>query len=72
MTTNTTETTTATPDDFWGAPISIYTREQAIEDGVLVDVTEWAGSGPNGMLGGFSVPVAMTRALWWTRGPRRR
>ena len=53
-----------TPDDFWGEPISIYTREQAIEDGVLVDVSNWAGSGPDGMLGGFLVPVAVTRALW--------
>jgi hypothetical protein len=65
MTTNGTVTTTATPDDFWGAPISIYTREQAIEDGALVDVTEWASSGANGMLGGLTVPVVMTRALWW-------
>ena len=50
---------------FFGPPISIYTREQAIDDGVLVDVTDWADSGPNGMIGGFSVPVAFTRALWW-------
>jgi len=27
----------ATSDEFWGAPISVYTRAQAIEDGVLVD-----------------------------------
>jgi hypothetical protein len=64
MTTNTAETTTAMPDGFWGAPISVYTRQQAIEDGVLIDVSAWAGSGPNGMLGGFSVPVVMTRTLW--------
>ena len=57
-------TTTATPDQFWGNPISVYTRQQAIEDGVLVDVTDWASSGPDGMLGGFRVPVAMTHALW--------
>ena len=62
--TNTTEARMRTPEDFWGEPISIYTREQAIEDGVLVDVTEWASSGANGMMGGFCVPVAMTRALW--------
>jgi hypothetical protein len=50
--------------DFWGEPISVYTREQALADGVLVDVTEWASAGPNGMLGGFTLPVALTRALW--------
>src|ERR1035437_215853 len=35
-------------EDFWGPPISVYTREQAFEDGVLVDVTPWASSGPDG------------------------
>lgn len=25
--------------DFWGEPISVYTRAEAIEDGALVDVT---------------------------------
>ena len=54
----------ATDEGFWGAPISVYSREQAIEDGVLMDVTAWAGIGPEGMLGGFLVPVAITRALW--------
>ena len=49
---------------FWGEPISVYTRQQAIEDGVLVDLTTWASAGPDGMLGGFTVPVAITRALW--------
>jgi hypothetical protein len=53
-----------TADDFWGTPISVYTRQQAIEDGVLVDVSAWASSGPEGMLGGFVVPVAITQALW--------
>jgi hypothetical protein len=51
-------------DDFWGSPISIYSRQQAIEDGVLADVSAWASSGPEGMLGGFTVPVAVTQALW--------
>lgn len=59
---------TPQPEDpltaFFGEPISIYTRQQAIEDGILVDVSAWAGSGPEGMLGGFTVPVAITRALW--------
>ena len=45
--------------DFFGEPISIYTREEALRDGVLVDVTELAHRN------GFKVaPVAFTRALW--------
>ena len=51
-------------ETFFGAPISFYTREDAIEDGALVDVSEWAGTGPDGMLGGFVLPVAITQALW--------
>lgn len=39
-----------------------YTRAQAIADGTLVDVTEWANSGA--ILGGFTIPVAMTAAVW--------
>ena len=42
--------------------ISMYTRAQALEDGELVDVSRWAS--PKEMMGGFKVPVAMTRALW--------
>src|SRR4051794_30073727 len=38
--------------------IYAYTREQAINDGVLVDVTETAKEA------GFRVPVALTRAAW--------
>lgn len=49
---------------FDGAPvIHSYTRAQALEDGELVDVTEWA-SAEKGIIGGFKIPVAMTRALW--------
>jgi hypothetical protein len=48
--------------DFYGEPISVYTRAQAIEDGILVDVTEWAS--PNQMMGGFTCPVAFTKAVW--------
>jgi len=29
--------------------ISTYTRAQAIADGTLVDVTQWASDGPHGM-----------------------
>ena len=51
---------------FWGDPISAYARQQPIGDGVLVEVSTWARwSGPNGMLGGFSVSVAVvTGGLW--------
>lgn len=60
-----------TMQEIFGEPIYVYTRQQAIEDGVLVDVTEWAGSGPNGMMGGFTVPVAMTAAVWALCQPPR-
>ena len=48
---------------FFGEPVYVYSRAQAIEDGVLVDMTEWA-SAEKGFIGGFRVPVAMTAALW--------
>jgi len=35
-----------------------YTRKQAIEDGVLVDLSEWAKQT------GFRIPVACTAAVW--------
>ncbi len=35
-----------------------YTRSQAIEDGVLVDVSDTAREA------GFNIPVAVTRAVW--------
>lgn len=55
----------------WGSPIHVYTRSQALSDGVLVDVTELA------MEAGFRVPVALTRAVWedcvaWTEVDSRR
>jgi len=50
--------------DLFGEPISVYTRAQALADGVLVDVTPWASTGPEGMLGGFSAPAGITQALW--------
>lgn len=49
--------------EVWGEPVSVYSRAQAIEDGVLVDVTEWA-SAKNGFIGGFTCPVAFTAAVW--------
>jgi hypothetical protein len=49
--------------ELFGEPIAVYTREQAIADGTLVDVTEW-GSADKGFMGGFRCPVAFTAALW--------
>ena len=44
---------------FEDAPVVFrYTRAQALEDGVLVDLTEWAKET------GFVIPVACTSALW--------
>jgi hypothetical protein len=44
---------------FEGAPVIFrYTREQAIEDGTLVDLTLWAKET------GFKIPVACTSAVW--------
>lgn len=44
--------------DFFGESVSIYTRQQVIEDGVLVDVSELAKET------GFKIPVAFTAAVW--------
>jgi len=44
---------------FKDAPvISVYSREQALEDGSLVDVSQLAADA------GFKVPVALTAAAW--------
>ena len=44
---------------FEDAPVIFsYTRQQAIEDGVLVDLTEWARET------GFVIPVACTSEVW--------
>jgi hypothetical protein len=49
----------STRSPFEDAPvIHRYTREQAIEDGTLVDLTEWARET------GFKLPVACTAAVW--------
>ncbi len=42
----------------FGPVIFAYTRSQAIEDGVLVDVSETAREA------GFKAPVAVTRTVW--------
>lgn len=44
--------------EVFGEVISSYTRAQATEDGVLIDVTEAAHRV------GFRVPVAITSAVW--------
>lgn len=46
----------------FGEPIHAYSRADALADGVLVDVTRQAS--PAEMHGGFTVPVAVTAALW--------
>ena len=54
---------TATAGGFWDDAdlVSVYTRAQAIEDGVLVDVSEVAREA------GIRFPVAVTRTLFDTR-----
>ncbi len=47
-----------TQTELFGDPISIYTREQAIEDGELVDVTGTAHEA------GLKAETVITRALW--------
>ena len=42
----------------FGPAISAYTRAQAIEDGILVDVSDTAREA------GFNIPVAITRTVW--------
>ena len=45
-------------NDLFGSVISVYTRTQALADGVLVDVTDTAREA------GFVFPVALTHAVW--------
>ena len=57
-------------ESFFGNVISTYTRAQAIEDGVLVDV------GSTAQEAGFKWPVALTCAAWadcvaWTEDDSR-
>ena len=49
--------------ELFGEVIHSYTRQQAIEDGVLIDLTEWA-SADKGFYGGFTCPVAVTATVW--------
>tara|TARA_R100000005_G_scaffold94413_1_gene72329 strand:+ start:15097 stop:15534 length:438 start_codon:yes stop_codon:yes gene_type:complete len=57
-------------EDVFGPVVSSYSRAQAIDDGVLVDVTSMAREA------GFKWPAALTRAAWydcvaWTEGDSR-
>ena len=48
-----------TRNPFEDAPVIYsYTRKQAIEDGVLIDLSAWASET------GFTIPVACTAAVW--------
>jgi hypothetical protein len=44
--------------DFFGPPIHVVTRQQLLDDGDLVDVSEMAREA------GIRVPVAVTREVW--------
>jgi len=53
-------TPSAETNPVFGPVIFSYTRAQAIEDGVLVDITSWAKES------GFTCPVAITRGAYDT------
>lgn len=58
-------------NECFGEVISVYTREQAIDDGQLIDVSETAQEA------GFTLPVAMTATVWadciaWTENDNER
>jgi len=50
-------------DDASWELIGVYTRAQALGDGQLIDVSDWA-SAETGFMGGFRVPVAVTSSVW--------
>ena len=45
-------------DDFFGKPVYSYTREMALNDGVLIDISEAAFEA------GFNAPTAVTQTVW--------
>lgn len=58
-------------DNYFSKLVYVYSRTQALEDGVLVDVTETAKEA------GFRLPVAVTNAAWdkyveWTDSDTKR
>jgi hypothetical protein len=48
-------------EPFWGIAVYSYTRAQAIEDRVLIDVSDIAGLAKDA---GFRCPVAVTASVW--------
>lgn len=52
--------------DIYGPPISVYTRRQAIEDGILVDLMHTTDEWPANMVreAGIRVPVAITATVF--------
>jgi len=46
-------------EEFFGKSIFSYTRKQAINDGVLIDVSDLAKEA------GFTIPVAVTDTVWF-------
>jgi hypothetical protein len=58
---NTTPAETTSPSDLFGEVIHSYTRAQAIEDGVLIDLSALA---PEVCRQHYTAPVACTAAVW--------
>lgn len=46
-------------DSFWGEPIFSYSRKQAIEDGVLIDLSHFGG-----ITQAWKHPIACTASVW--------
>jgi len=59
-----TPTTAETLEDFFGPPISIHTRKQALEDGDLVDLIDFAENVSGYGKTGFTFPLACTRRVF--------
>lgn len=51
-------TVTNNISELFGDVVYTYTRQQAIDDGCLVDISETAAEA------GFAIPVALSRATW--------
>lgn len=59
---NETQTNKPTVDPFWGEVISTYSRKQAIEDGVLVDLMQ--DKMAEVARQHYKYPIACTAAVW--------
>lgn len=51
-------------EEFFGEAIAVYTRADAIEDGVLIDVDSIASGPTLREAAGFKVPVALSAAVY--------